>query len=307
MESVQKATPSKASAESAKEAEVGDDNFSNASSDENDSTADKKLLNAVQDIICDSSDAGATLGNLASAMESSVSPSEIIEVSTQSFPTVSERNIYVTFPFIGGIAVNEASVDLSLCNVGADYTLSLSTVMAIQDVFVTQRKKCVEILVQDLDRLNPGQWFNDNLIEFWFLWLMRNENLDTTDVMMTSTYFYHTLIEKGVHAVDRWFVDDDIFNKKYIMVPINSDNHWSLAVIINPGKIDVDSDDTEEFPCIVMLDSLESYHNKQAIVKWLHMWLNYEWKKIHEGDRNMFNGLTMRVINPKGNYAITLH
>jgi hypothetical protein len=129
LESVQKATPSKASAESAKEAEVGDDNFSNAASDRNDSTANKKLLNAVQDIICDSSDAGATLGNLAtphttSAMESNVSPSEFIEVSNESFPTVSERNIYVTFPLSGGIAVNEASVDLSLCNVGADYTLS---------------------------------------------------------------------------------------------------------------------------------------------------------------------------------------
>jgi Ulp1 family protease len=58
--------------------------------------------------------------------------------------------------------------------------------------------------------------------------------------MMTSTYFYPTLIEKGVHAVDRWFVDDDLFNKKYIMVPIISDNHWSLAVIINPGKTDDD-------------------------------------------------------------------
>jgi Ulp1 family protease len=63
------------------------------------------------------------------------------------------------------------------------------------------------------------------------------------------------------------------------LVPINSDNHWLLAVIINPGKIDVELDDIEEqdeFPCIVMLDSLESYHNKQAIAKGLHMWLNHE-------------------------------
>jgi Ulp1 family protease len=30
------------------------------------------------------------------------------------------------------------------------------------------------------------------------------------------------------------------------MVPINSDNHWSLAVIINPGKISVELDDTDE-------------------------------------------------------------
>jgi Ulp1 family protease len=184
-----KGTPSKASVESAKEAKVGDDNFSNAASDD------------------DSSDAGVTLGNLAtphttSTMESNFSTSEYIEVNKESFPTVSERNIYVTFPFIGGIAVNEASVDLSLCNVGADYMLSQSMIMAIQDVFVTQCKKCVEILVQDLDRLNPGQWLNDNLIEFWFLWLIRNENLDTTNVMMTSTYFYPTLIEKGVHVVD---------------------------------------------------------------------------------------------------------
>ncbi len=106
-----KGTPSKASVESAKEAKVGDNNFSNAASDD------------------DSSDAGVTLGNLAtphttSTMESNVSSSEYIEVNNESFLTVSERNIYVTFLFIGGIAVNEASVDLSLCNVGADYTLS---------------------------------------------------------------------------------------------------------------------------------------------------------------------------------------
>jgi Ulp1 family protease len=74
----------------------------------------------------------------------------------------------------------------------------------------------IEIFIEDLDRLNPGQWFNDNIIEFWLLWLMRNENIETTDVLKVSSYFYSTLIDKGKNAVDQWLIHEDVFGKKKI-------------------------------------------------------------------------------------------
>jgi hypothetical protein len=52
-----------------------------------------------------------------------------------------------------------------------------------------------------------------------------------------------------------------------------------------------------------MLDSLGSFHNKREIAKWLLSWLNNEWKKYHDGGRNIFNGLTMHTVILKGNCA----
>jgi Ulp1 family protease len=45
--------------------------------------------------------------------------------------------------------------------------------------------------------------------------------METTDVLMVSSYFYSTLIDKGINAVDRWLINEDVFGKKCILVPIN--------------------------------------------------------------------------------------
>ena len=54
-----------------------------------------------------------------------------------------------------------------------------------------------------------------------------------------------TLASDGHTAVSSWTAKKkiDIFQKKLIFVPVNSDLHWSLAVVVNPGFIANNSDE----------------------------------------------------------------
>jgi Ulp1 family protease len=49
------------------------------------------------------------------------------------------------------------------------------------------------------------------------------------------------LVDDGVDGVANWTRSDrrsiDIFLKKFIIIPINKDYHWTLAVVVNPGVI----------------------------------------------------------------------
>lgn len=53
-----------------------------------------------------------------------------------------------------------------------------------------------------------------------------------------------TLASDGAKAVSSWTAKKriDIFEKKLIFVPVNSDLHWSLCVVVNPGFIANNSD-----------------------------------------------------------------
>ena len=58
-----------------------------------------------------------------------------------------------------------------------------------------------------------------------------------------------TLASDGAKAVSSWTAKKkiDIFEKKLIFVPVNSDLHWSLCVVVNPGSISNNYD--EEKSC----------------------------------------------------------
>ncbi len=48
-----------------------------------------------------------------------------------------------------------------------------------------------------------------------------------------------TLKEKGPNAVTSWTEKKniDLFQKKFVFIPVNADLHWSLCVVVNPGKV----------------------------------------------------------------------
>jgi sentrin-specific protease 7 len=64
-------------------------------------------------------------------------------------------------------------------------------------------------------------------------------------VHIFTSHFMSTLASDGPQAVSSWTAKKkiDIFEKKLIFVPVNSDLHWSLAVVVNPGFIANNSDD----------------------------------------------------------------
>ena len=105
-------------------------------------------------------------------------------------------------------------------------------------------KKRAEIKAWDVERLHGCNFLNDNLIGFYIRFL--EHHLERTDaelakkVYFFNSYFFASLTgnTKGAkqidyQAVERWTLDVDIFSYDYIVVPINEDTHWYMAIICN--------------------------------------------------------------------------
>ena len=109
--------------------------------------------------------------------------------------------------------------------------------------------------------LEYDQFLNDAIIDFYLQHIKDNlmpEDMKSKTYFM-ETFFYQTLIRmpsKGknkLHAVEddpnlskaqkryarvaRWTRKVDIFEKDFIVIPINDQSHWFLAVICYPGLI----------------------------------------------------------------------
>ena len=97
---------------------------------------------------------------------------------------------------------------------------------------------------RDLQRLDEGEFLNDNLIAFYLRYCeedyQRLQIHQKPKVYIFSNFFYSALTttEKGTKgfnykAVQRWTSKVDIFDFDYIVVPINEDLHWYIAIICN--------------------------------------------------------------------------
>ena len=103
---------------------------------------------------------------------------------------------------------------------------------------------------------------------------------------------------RSAHArVERWTHGVDVFAKKFLLVPVVEDLHWSLAIVCHPGELakraiaghiypTIDSAEHEDGParpCVIHMDSLQK-HNARKIEKWLRCFLEMEWRKRHSDE-----------------------
>ncbi|KAJ7677458.1 hypothetical protein B0H17DRAFT_944862, partial [Mycena rosella] len=87
----------------------------------------------------------------------------------------------------------------------------------------------VNITNGDVTRLAPGEFLNDTLVEFGLkLWLqdLEKENPEVVKrIHVFSSFFYKKLNKKnaqeGYESVRKWTSKFDLFDKKYIIIPIN--------------------------------------------------------------------------------------
>ena len=99
--------------------------------------------------------------------------------------------------------------------------------------------------------------------------------------------------------VERWTRGVDVFAKKFLLVPVVEDLHWSLAIVCHPGELarraiaghtypTVDSADHEDGParpCVIHMDSRgSSLHSARKIEKYLRCFLEMEWRKRHSDE-----------------------
>ncbi|BFZ24876.1 hypothetical protein BsWGS_27915 [Bradybaena similaris] len=114
--------------------------------------------------------------------------------------------------------------------------------------------KRLSITTEDLYCLTEGEFLNDVIIDFYLQYLylekLSEENRRRTHIF--SSFFYKRLMQKDRHdrseedakkslperrhaRVKKWTKTVDLFSKDFIVIPINENSHWYLAVICFPG------------------------------------------------------------------------
>jgi len=92
----------------------------------------------------------------------------------------------------------------------------------------------------------------------------------------------------------------NIFNKKMIVIPVNGQRHWSLAVLINCGHT-VEAKSFSEFPMLLFLDSLPGIHKMKEVKDNLLRWLNGEFDRLYPQKKpDPFTTANVHAFKPKG-------
>lgn len=95
----------------------------------------------------------------------------------------------------------------------------------------------IEIRREDLKRLNPGQWLNDELINFYLQLLSEKSKKNTVSPChFFNSHFYSLLTAQDTgffyNRVAKWTKSVDIFSLAKVIFPVHvGDNHWCLGVI----------------------------------------------------------------------------
>ncbi|KAJ9116918.1 hypothetical protein QFC22_004576 [Naganishia vaughanmartiniae] len=118
----------------------------------------------------------------------------------------------------------------------------------------------VNITHGDFHRLEEAEYLNDTLIEFGlkYNWAALSDDKEETpqqftreDIHIFNSFFYKKLSVRNrpslkeanpeapswpaYETVRKWTRKVDIFSKKMLVIPINENLHWYLAIILNPG------------------------------------------------------------------------
>lgn len=111
-------------------------------------------------------------------------------------------------------------------------------------LFPKNGKKKASVEFSDLERLEEGEFLNDNLIGFYLRYLEQRLE-ETKPEIARKVYFFNTFFfasltktqrgKRGINyeAVQNWTRSIDLFAFEYIVVPINESAHWYLSIICN--------------------------------------------------------------------------
>ncbi|XP_014218710.1 sentrin-specific protease 7 isoform X2 [Copidosoma floridanum] len=186
----------------------------------------------------------------------------------------------------------------------------------------------IAINLNDYQCLGNDEFLNDVIIDFYLSYLTHEvlspANRQRTHVFSSHFYTrfakpyqnddssnYASEDERRHAGVQRWTKNVDIFDKDFIIVPVNENLHWYLVIICFPYLVvDNDNDDDDEVPafenvnailikqrpCILVFDSL--YSNKTAVVNKLRGYLTCEYL-AKKGEKKLFSPSNLRLVRPK--------
>lgn len=106
-------------------------------------------------------------------------------------------------------------------------------------------KKRATVNFDDLSRLDDDEFLNDNLIAFFLRYLEHYLEQEQPEISKRSyffnSYFYEKLRQKpkdkksiiNYEGVKKWTDKISLFNRDFVVVPVNENLHWYLAIICN--------------------------------------------------------------------------
>lgn len=97
------------------------------------------------------------------------------------------------------------------------------------------------VVEDDIQRLDDGEFLNDSLIQFYLSYLQfEKSSKNAAKIYIFSSFFFNKLSSKGgkidYEGVKRWTSKVDLFSYDYVVIPVNENLHWYLAIICNPSK-----------------------------------------------------------------------
>ncbi|CAH8353313.1 unnamed protein product [Eruca vesicaria subsp. sativa] len=111
-----------------------------------------------------------------------------------------------------------------------------------QNILVTHENSNIDITVEKLRCLKPGQWLNDEVINLYLVLLKEREAREPKKFIKChffNTFFFTKLVQSGTgynySAVRRWTsmkkLGYHLIDCDKIFIPIHMSIHWTLAVI----------------------------------------------------------------------------
>ncbi|KAJ9644300.1 uncharacterized protein PV06_05271 [Exophiala oligosperma] len=112
--------------------------------------------------------------------------------------------------------------------------------------YAISEKRTGSVPYEDLGHLGHEEFLNDNLISFFVHYLESKINSTKPElssrIHIFNTYFFETLTKtskgqkgRGINyeGVSKWTKAMDLFKRDFVVVPVNENFHWYLAIICN--------------------------------------------------------------------------
>lgn len=112
----------------------------------------------------------------------------------------------------------------------SDESSDSTVVLAYENFQITQN---------DLNCLKPRRYINDIIINFYLKYVHKTLLNDEQQqrVHIFDSFFAEALDQMDRERTIRWLRRVNIFEKDYLLIPVNIDEHWFLMVICYPANI----------------------------------------------------------------------
>jgi len=175
--------------------------------------------------------------------------------------------------------------------------------------FPQNESEKITITSKDYQCLESSEFLNDVIIDFYLKARQKSNQDIEKKAHIFSTFFYERLsfhLSKdnnvdGYDRVKKWTKKVNIFEKDFIVVPVNEKLHWYLCIICYANRENKEPDDAFKKSCILIFDSLPNANDTRSeTCKNLRAYLTKEWAaKYPDKPGKIFSDVNLPQINPK--------